>query len=675
MEDMEMSEDKKEKRKASSIDPCAVELLTYADACGIETAFSRSDTVKPCPIGAEGACCKICAMGPCRLKSKEGEDALKGVCGASLPTVTARNIARMVAGGTAAHSDHARDIANTLLAVAESHDKDFQIKDVEKLLATAKKLGIETEGKDKNEVAKELAEFVLKDFGQQKGEIAYIRTATKKRQELWRSLGLVPRGVDREITELMHRTTMGVDTDPEDIMMNALKVSLADGWSGSMIGTDFSDILFGTPKPVKSQDSLGALRKEYVNVIVHGHEPTLSEMIVVASESPDLIEYAKSKGAAGINLVGMCCTSNEILVRHGIKSAGGFLNQELGILTGAVDAMVVDLQCIMPALGDITKKFHTKLVTTSAKCRIPGATHIQYNEEDHRALEVAKEIVTLACDNYKNRPSETRIPKTDKNMIAGFSHEYIEYMLGGRFRKSFRPLNDAIISGRIRGLAGIVGCNNPRVDQDSLHDYLVRELIANDVLVVQTGCGAHASGKAGLMLPEMMELAGPGLREVCEAIGMPPVLHMGSCVDNTRILTVLTAVAQEGGLGDDISDIPVVGIAPEWMSEKAIAIAFYAVASGLYVIFGVESPVGASPTIQKMMSEGWEKMLGGKMEFIVPKEEILAATLAHIDKKRDALKLRKYEKGNFGVEKVLLDMAARRKLEGGANAHKGVGGV
>ena len=668
-----MSEEKKEKRKASSMDPCAVDLLAYAEQCNIETAFSRSDSMKACPIGAEGACCKICSMGPCRLKSKEGEDALKGICGAGLPTVTARNIARMVAGGTAAHSDHARDIANTLLAAATGEAKDFQIKDPVKLMSVAKKFGIETADKSKEQVAKEVAEFVLRDFGQQKGEVSYIRTATQKRQELWREHKLVPRGVDREITELMHRTTMGVDSDPEDILNQALKVSLADGWSGSMIGTDFSDILFGTPKPIKSQDTLGAFRKEYVNVVVHGHEPSLSEMVVVASEDPAMIEYAKSKGAAGINLVGMCCTSNEILVRHGIKSGGGFLNQELGILTGAVEAMVVDVQCIMPALEAATKNFHTKLITTSPKCRIAGATHIEFDE--HRALDVAKEIIKLASDNFKNRPAETRIPQDGKTMIAGFSHEYIEYMLGGRFRASFRPLNDAIISGRIRGLAGVVGCNNPRVDQDELHLYLVKELIANDVLVVQTGCGAHAAAKAGMMVPEMMEFAGPGLRQVCEATGMPPVLHMGSCVDNSRILTVLTAVAKEGGLGDDISDIPVVGIAPEWMSEKALAIAFYAVASGLYVIFGVESPIKASPTIQRIMSEGWEKKVGGKMEFIVDKEAILAATLAHIDKKRDALKLRKYEKGSFGVEKVLMDMAARRKLEASAQAHKGVGGV
>ncbi|MGC2423444.1 MAG: anaerobic carbon-monoxide dehydrogenase catalytic subunit [Nitrospirota bacterium] len=667
-----MSEEKKEKRKASSIDKCAVDLLKYAEECNIPTAFSRSDNMKACPIGSEGACCKICAMGPCRLKSKDGEDALRGVCGASLATVTARNIARMVAGGTAAHSDHARDVANTLLAAAEEHTKDYQIKDVEKLLAVANKFGIDITGKTKNEVGKEVAEFALKDFGQQKGEVSYIRTATKKRQELWRELGLVPRGVDREVCELMHRTTMGVDTDPEDILDSALRTSLADGWSGSMIGTDFSDILFGTPKPLKSEDSLGAFQANHVNIVVHGHEPTLSEMIVVASELPDMIEYAKSKGAEGINLVGMCCTSNEILLRHGIKSAGGFLNQELGILTGAVEAMVVDVQCIMPALGEITKGFHTKLVTTSPKGRIPGATHVEFDEL--HALDVAKKIVKLACDNYPNR-KDTRIPESGKAMVAGFSHEYIKYMQGGRYRGSFRPLNDAIISGRIRGLAGIVGCNNPRIDQDSLHDYLVRELIANDVLVVQTGCGAHASAKAGLMTPETMEMAGPGLREVCEAIGIPPVLHMGSCVDNSRILTVLTAVAQEGGLGDDISDIPVVGIAPEWMSEKALAIAFYAVASGLYVIFGVESPIAASPTVQKLMSEGWEKKIGGKLEFIPGKEEMLAATLAHIDKKREDLKLRKYEKGKFGVEKVLMDMADRRKLEASAQAHKGTGGI
>src|SRR5512143_1026548 len=668
-----MSEEKKEKRKASSVDPCAVDLLAYAEQCNIETAFSRADSMKPCPIGAEGACCKICSMGPCRLKSKEGEEAIKGVCGAGLPTVAARNIARMVAGGTAAHSDHARDIASTLLAAATGEAKDFQIKDTVKLMAVAKKFGIDTADKTKEQVAKDVAEYVLKDFGQQKGEVSYIKTATKKRQELWRELKLVPRGVDREITELMHRTTMGVDTDPEDILNHALKVSLADGWCGSMVGTDFSDILFGTPKPIKSEDTLGAFRKEYVNVVVHGHEPSLSEMVVVASESQDMIDYAKSKGAAGINLVGMCCTSNEILVRHGIKSAGGFLNQELGVLTGAVEAMVVDVQCIMPAIAGVSDKFHTKLITTSPKGRIPNATHIEFDE--HRALDVAREILKVASDNFKNRPSETRIPEDRKTMVAGFSHEYIQYMQGGRFRGSFRPLNDAIISGRIRGLAGVVGCNNPRVDQDALHLYLVKELIANDVLVVQTGCGAHAAGKAGYMVPEMMEQAGPGLRQVCEAIGIPPVLHMGSCVDNSRILTVLTAVANEGGLGDDISDIPVVGIAPEWMSEKALAIAFYAVASGLYVIFGVESPIKASPTVQRIMSEVWEKKLGGKMEFIVDKEAILAATLAHIDKKRDALKLRKYEKGSFGVEKVLMDMAARRKLEASAQAHKGVGGI
>jgi carbon-monoxide dehydrogenase catalytic subunit len=231
-------------------------------------------------------------------------------------------------------------------------------------------------------------------------------------------------------------------------------------------------------------------------------------------------------------------------------------------------------------------------------------------------------------------------------------------MLGGSYRSSFRPLNDAIMSGRIRGVVADVGCNNPRTTQDATHDYLVRELLKNDVLVVETGCGALASGKAGFMLGEAaMEHAGPGLREVCEATGMPPVLHMGSCVDNTRILTVLTQIVEEGGLGDDISDVPAVGIAPEWMSEKALAIASYCVASGAYVIMGINSPVEASQVVTDIMSEGWEQRLGGKLEFIVEPEEMLRRILEHIDKKRAALKLPEYDRTRFGKSGDKVPMA------------------
>jgi carbon-monoxide dehydrogenase catalytic subunit len=647
------------KEHLKSVDPAAQALLKTAADKGLKTAFDRAEKMKPCPIGHSGACCKMCHMGPCRLTGKEEE--AEGVCGATLPVVAARNFARMVAAGTAAHSDHARDLANTLLAVARGEAKDFQIKDVRKLNRVAGYLGINVEGKSVNEVAEKVALKFLEQFGQQRGELAYLGRAPKKRQEIWKKLGLAPRAIDREVVEMMHRTTMGVDQEVNNIMLGAMRTSLADGWGGSMMGTDISDILFGTPVPVKAKAGLDVFKEDYVNLVVHGHEPSFAEMLVVAVDDPEITAYAKTKGAKGVNLVGMCCTANEILVRHGIATAGGFLQQELGILSGMVEAMVVDVQCIMPAIAQLSKQYHTKIITTTPKGKMKDAVHIEYNE--HHGLDIAKKAVRLAIDNFPNRKKEKVAPANVKtaDMIAGFSDEYIEYMQGGQYRASYRPLNDAIIAGRIRGVVGLAGCNNPRITQDSLHNFLCREFIKNDVLVVQTGCSAHASGKAGYMTPEnALENAGPGLREVCEAIGIPPVLHLGSCVDNSRILTIASKIANEGGLGDDIGGLPAVGIAPEWMSEKAIAIGTYFAASGVPIIFGAGSPVSASKVLKDIMENKWWDMVNAGFYFEEDPGKILELALKLIDTAREKLKIRKYEPGAFGTERVLMDMAARR---------------
>jgi anaerobic carbon-monoxide dehydrogenase catalytic subunit len=624
-----------------SIDPAAQAMLILADEQGYETAFSRAEQMAPCPIGADGMCCRVCFMGPCRLV-KEGQT---GVCGATAETITARNFARAVAAGAAAHSDHGRDLALTLIAVAEGAAQGYTIRDPFKLNKLAKELGIPSQGRPIGDVALDVGKKCLEQFGQQTGEVFPASRAPAKRQELWRKNKLVPRGIDREIVDVLHRTHMGDDQDPEHILDQALRTSLADGWGGSMIATDLSDILFGTPSPLVSQVNLGVLKEDEVNIIVHGHEPTLSEMILAATSDPELLAYARTKGANGITLAGICCTSNETLMRQGVPSAGNFLHQELALLTGAVEAMVVDVQCIMQALPKLAGRFHTEIITTSPKVKISGATHIEFDE--HHALDIAKQIVRRAIDNYSRR-GETHIPDVRSDVVPGFSHEYINYMLGGSYRSSFRPLNDAIMSGRIRGVVANVGCNNPRTTQDATHDYLVRELLKHDILMVETGCGAIASGKYGFLLGEAMDQAGPGLREVCEATGMPPVLHMGSCVDNTRILTVLSQIVNEGGLGEDISEVPAVGIAPEWMSEKALAIASYAAASGCYVIMGIHNPLEGSPEVTDILSKGWEAKVGGKIEFVVEPQEMVRRILEHIDKKRAALKLPAYEPGRFG---------------------------
>jgi carbon-monoxide dehydrogenase catalytic subunit len=632
-----------------SVDPAAQQMLIRAEELQISTAFSRADAMAPCNIGGAGMCCKHCGMGPCRL-TKDGQ---VGVCGATIDTIQARNLVRSIAAGSAAHSDHGRDMAFTLKAVANGETEGYRIRDIAKLRIVASKYNIPVEKRTPEEIANDLADLYIAQFGQQRGEVVLSGRAPQKRLKIWRDNGVVPRGIDREVVEALHRTHIGDDQDYEHIMQHAIRTSLADGWGGSMIATDVSDILFGTPAPILGQANLGVLKDDMVNVVVHGHEPTLSQMIVAASQDPEIIDYAKKAGAKGISLSGICCTANEVLLRQGIPAAGNFLHQELAILTGSVEAMVVDVQCIMQALVDLASNFHTKIITTSPKVRITGATHIEFDE--HKAMTIAKTILKEAIDNYKNR-GKTEIPQVIEDLIPGFSHEYINYMLGGTYRASFRPLNDAIISGRIRGVAAIVGCNNPRSSQDYLHNFVTKALLKQDVLVVQTGCGAIASAKLGLMLGEAgLSEVGPGLREICETIGIPPVLHMGSCVDNTRILTVLTQMVEEGGLGDDIDQIPAVGLAPEWMSEKALAIAAYCVASGAYVIFGGSSPISGMPDrvsdsdkVLNYISSGWEKIYGGKLEFIPDPDEMIKATLDHIDAKRAALGIAEYDATKYG---------------------------
>ncbi len=644
--------------KIRSIDGATIELLEKAGKENVSTVFFRSDDMKPCPIGVEESCCKICAMGPCRMprSKKAGEEKKRmGVCGATVDTVVARNFARKIAAGTASHSDHAREVVETFLKAARGEAQGFTIKDEVKLLEVALDFGIETEGRDMKDIAIELGEKALKEFGQQRGELTYIKKAPLRRQEIWRKYGVVPRGIDREVVEIMHRTHMGVDQDYRHLIQQATRCALADGWGGSMISTDLQDIMFGTPVPVLGTFNLGVLKEDQVNVVVHGHEPLLPELLVTASRDPEIKKMAEKVGAKGINLAGMCCSANEVLMRHGIPVAGNFLQQELAMVTGAVEVMTVDVQCQMQGLKDVAECYHTKLITTSDRAKIEGAIHMEFHPET--GLDTAKKILKMAIENYPNRRHEIYIPHHAQDGVVGFSHETINYLLGGMFRASYKPLNDNIINGRIRGVAGVVGCNNVRTPHDAAHLAMIKELIKNDVVVLTTGCSAMACGKEGLLTPEAAKMyAGSGLAEVCETVGIPPVLHMGACIDNSRILIAATALVKEGGLGDDISDLPAAGAAPEWMSEKALAIGQYFVASGVFTVFGTTWPTLGSEAVTRHLFEEYEEMYKGKWAFEPDPEKAAQLMIAHIDKKRKALGLEKAR------ERVLFDMTMRRAL-------------
>jgi carbon-monoxide dehydrogenase catalytic subunit len=619
-----------------------------------ETVWDRAARQEPrCGFGELGICCRMCHMGPCRI-DPFGQGAQAGACGATAELIVARNFCRMIAGGAAAHSDHGRSVAKTLLTAAKNPGSGYSIKDERKLKKVAEFLGVDVRERTKEAIAVDVAERALGEFGRQDGELAFIGRAPEARRTRWRELGVVPRGIDREIVEMMHRTTMGVDQDHRNLMLHGSRTALADGWGGSMIATELQDILFGTPSPIRGQVNLGVLSGTDVNIVVHGHEPVLSEMLVIASREKALLELAKSQGATGINLAGICCTANEVLLRHGLPIAGNILQQELAVATGAVEAMIVDVQCIMPSLPSVSLCHHTHIITTSPKGKIDGARHFEISEEN--ALETAREIVRDAVLNFPNR-GEVDIPQEKMDLVAGFSHEAITYMLGGSYRGSYAPLNDNIVNGRIKGVAGVVGCCNPKVPYDREHVDLVAELIANDILVVQTGCSAISCAKAGFLVPDAADRhAGKGLAEVCRAVGMPPVLHSGSCVDNSRILVALSEMVRAGGLGADISDLPVAGAAPEWMSEKAVAIGHYFVSSGVYTVFGVGLPVMGSDVFVRHIFEEFGEILGGRWAVEPDPGKMAGMIIDHINGRREKLGIGRAR------ERVLFDMEMRRKL-------------
>ena len=634
-------------------DNASLQMLEKAHSDCVDTCFDRADAQKnQCGFGKQGVCCRICHMGPCRITPKSP----KGICGADADTIVARNFVREVTGGTSAHSDHGRHLVLKLKRVAEGKADGYQIKDEKALRYAAGLYGVEHEGRDKNEVALELADLFLEEFSAQEEYLKTLSLAPQKRQNIWTAKGIMPNGVDRMVVESMHRTTMGVDHDYKNLIMHAFRTSLADGWGGARVASIVSDILFGSPAPVKSVSNLGVLGADTVNVLIHGHEPALSEILTVAVADPEIKDYAKAAGATGVTLAGICCTANEILMRHGVPVAGNVLQQELAIVTGAVEMMIIDVQCCMPSLPDVAKGYHTNIISTTDIAKTIGADHVSIG--DNNPLEEAKKLLKRAIDNFKNRDtSKVSIPSDKEQLVAGFSVDAIKYMLGGKYRASFRPLNDAIIQNRILGVVGIVGCNNAKQKADDYANVLTKELIKRNVLVLKTGCAAIASAKAGMLKPEIaLSMAGDGLREVCETVGMPPVLHMGSCVDNARILEAATEIVKEGGLGDDLASVPAVGVAPEWMSEKAIAIGCYFVASGVDVVLGNPFYTSGSENVNEYLHNGAREDFGASFHLIEDPLEAADRIVEMLNEARDKLNI------NKKAERKLFDMKDRRDM-------------
>ncbi len=612
-------------------------LLENGVKVGADSWQQRAKNQTPhCGFGEAGTCCRICSMGPCRITPK----APRGICGCDVHGIVGRNYLRFTAGGSATHSDHGREIMHTLYQTREGGN--YQVKDPDKLIRIAKEWGIETEGKDIYDLAHEVAEIGLLEYGKPFGVQRFLKRAPEHTQKLWNEAGIEPRAIDREVSQSLHMTHMGCSSLPEALIRQSLRAGLSDGWGGSMMGTEFSDVMFGTPKPINTTANIGVMEKDNVNIIVHGHDPSLSEMIVFYANDPEMIAYAKENGAKGITVAGVCCTSNEVTMRHGIPMAGNFLSQENVVLTGACEAIVVDVQCIFPALGPLSKCFHTKFITTSPIARIPDSDFIEFHAES--AGENAKAIVKTAIENFKNRrPELVNIPELKTKARVGYSLEAIKKELDGVCNShvdtygTTKPLIDCVKAGVLRGAVAMVGCNNPKVRPDTAHIELMMKLLKNDIIVILSGCSAQAAAKAGLMDPDAKEYCGEGLKRVCELVGIPPVLHMGSCVDISRMMLLASDIAKDWGI--NISQIPLCGCAPEWMSEKAVSIGNYVVATGIDTYLGVDPYTkGSSEVVELLQGEhGVKDWVEARFIVDTDIESLGDKMIAGIEAKRAAL--------------------------------------
>ena len=635
--------------KNLSLDTGVQQMLEKARSEGIETAFDRAVKMNQCGFGATGVCCKHCLEGPCRI-APNGKGAQVGVCGANVDTIVARNFLTNVTEGAASHAEHAREIAHTLLEVVEGK-APYTIQDQEKLKSVAADLGLEVEGKNVNQLAREVAHKALEDFQKQHGTLNWLKLrAQAKSVETWEKLGLLPVNAHLEIARSLARQVMGGDADPVNILLGAVTMGLVDGYAGLHMSTDLQDILFGIPRAVKTQYRLGVIKEDMVNITVHGHIPLLSEKVV--EWAGKLTGKAKEVGARGVNVVGVCCSGNEVLMRRGVPVATNYASQELPIVTGALEAMVVDIQCIMPGLQTVAGCYHTEIITTLPYAKISGATHIEFSTE--RADEAAREIVLRAINNFPKRdPQKVNIPNEVTEAYAGFSVEQIvEVLKAVNPEDPFKPLADAIISGDIVGVVAIVGCTNPRKKQDHNNLALAMELIKNNVLVVATGCSAHSLGKFGLLSPEGLQHCGESLRNILMVLGqanglpaLPPALHMGSCVDNSRIANLLAALSNY--LGVEVKDLPVASACPETHHPKAIAIGVFFIASGVDVHVGVNPQATGSELMMNVLTSDKDSfpmttdgLFGGKLIYEEDPVKAAALIIKRIKQKRTALGLK-----------------------------------
>lgn len=609
------------------------EMYDRTRALGITTIFDRWEAQQPqCGFGIQGVCCQLCSHGPCRITRKTQV----AICGATADTIVARNLVRLAVHGAAAYTHHLEELAKTIKATVAGKTP-FRIGDEAKLREIAGVVGLDA-SKPTGELAVSLADVILAELRKGSDEpLALVNLfAPESRRQAWEKLGAIPGGVLSEIRDALTKSMTSIDTDPMDLLLTVVRLSIAAGYMGLVATITLQDILLGTPALTKSEADLGIIDPETVNIVAHGHVPLVGTAVIQASQDPEMLELAQKAGAQGIKVYGSMCTGQELLQRSATSASGfagqlsNWLAQEYYVATGAVDLVMMDMNCSTPGLKTTADRFHTRLVSVDRIVRMAGVEeHVDYDPE--KIAEQAKELVKMAIEAYTHRGQDIYIPPYKSPVVAGFGVETILGALGG----SLDPLLDAVKQGTVKGIAAVVGCTNNRNGHDSRTITIMRELIKNNVLVVAAGCASSAAEIEGLMDPAAAEQAGEGLRSICQALGLPPVLNFGSCVDIGRIGVAVTAIAAT--LGVDPSQLPVVASAPEYLEQKAVVDGVFAVSFGITTHLGPVPPVTGSELVTKILTQDIEGLTGAKFLVEEDPEKAAQALVAVIDTKRRAL--------------------------------------
>ncbi|MBD3255601.1 MAG: anaerobic carbon-monoxide dehydrogenase catalytic subunit [Candidatus Lokiarchaeota archaeon] len=591
---------------------------------------------KRCPFCMKGARCDLCSNGPCRADASIDK---RGVCGITADGMAMRKMLLRNVMGASTYHYHTDTTIKTLRATAKGKTP-YSIREPEKLKSFAQRLGVDTSGSIE-EMALKLCDFVEKDFNLSFKKPSKIvkALAPKERKETWKKLGIFPGGIYGEMMLSTSSCLTNVDGYYASLALKAMRLGISMAYQSQIVNEFCQDILFNIPRPHKMRVNLGVLDPDYINILPNGHEPFLGFALVQLARKPEWQQKAKEVGAKGLRIIANIETGQEMIQRWEMDDVfygftGNWIMQEAILASGCIDAFVADMNCSMPIDPLYAEKYKFKLIPVSEVVAFEGVDE-RLNYEPELVEAQAAKLLNMAIENYSERRN-TIEPVTGLDLneaIVGFSTESILEALGG----TLEPLLDAIKEGTIKGVAGMVSCTTLRDKGQDVHTVEVaKELIKNDILVLSMGCGNGAVQVAGLCLPEARELAGPGLKKICETLNIPPVLSYGTCTDTGRIADLVGAISEALG-GVPIPDLPVVAVAPEYMEQKATIDAIFALAFGLYTYVNPVPTVTGGPDLVKLLTVDCKDVTGGILHIETDTKEAVNSMIEHINANRTKL--------------------------------------